>query len=96
VLYQPGTKDDALVKAVEQHAPDVLVVRSTKVTQAMLAAGALKLVVRAGAGYNTMMSAVRVQARASTSPIAPGKFIAGGGAGFRADPRAGIAAWPTT
>ena len=54
VLYQPGTKDDALVKAVAQHAPDVLVVRSTKVTQAMLAAGVLKLVVRAGAGYNTI------------------------------------------
>jgi len=54
VLYQPGTKDDALVKAVEQHAPDVLVVRSTKVTQAMLSAGHLKLVVRAGAGYNTI------------------------------------------
>jgi len=54
VVYQPGTKDDALVKAIEQHKPDVLVVRSTKVTQPMLAAGALKLVVRAGAGYNTI------------------------------------------
>jgi D-3-phosphoglycerate dehydrogenase len=30
------------------------VVRSTKVTEAILAAGALKLVVRAGAGYNTI------------------------------------------
>ena len=29
-------------------------VRSTKVTEAILAAGALKLVVRAGAGYNTI------------------------------------------
>jgi D-3-phosphoglycerate dehydrogenase len=34
--------------------PDVLVVRSTKVTEAALSAGALKLVVRAGAGYNTI------------------------------------------
>lgn len=54
VAYRPGTKDDALVKAVAEFAPDVLVVRSTPVTEAILAAGALKLVVRAGAGYNTI------------------------------------------
>jgi D-3-phosphoglycerate dehydrogenase len=34
--------------------PDVLVVRGTKVTEPMLAAGPLKLIVRAGAGYNTI------------------------------------------
>jgi D-3-phosphoglycerate dehydrogenase len=54
VVYQPGTKDEALVKAIEQTLPDVLVVRSTVVNKAMLEAGALKLVVRAGAGYNTI------------------------------------------
>jgi D-3-phosphoglycerate dehydrogenase len=54
VTYQPGLKDDALAQAVEGLRPDVLVVRSTKVTEAILAAGALKLVVRAGAGYNTI------------------------------------------
>jgi D-3-phosphoglycerate dehydrogenase len=54
VLYQPGTKDEALVQAIEQSVPDVLVVRSTKVTQKMLESGALKLVVRAGAGFNTI------------------------------------------
>lgn len=54
VSYQPGLKDDALAKAVDQFRPDVLVVRSTNVTEAVLAAGALKLVVRAGAGYNTI------------------------------------------
>jgi D-3-phosphoglycerate dehydrogenase len=54
VSYQPDLKDEALVEAVEQERPDVLVVRSTKVTEAMLDAGALKLVVRAGAGYNTI------------------------------------------
>src|ERR1017187_2516055 len=54
VTYQPGLKDDALAEAVERLRPDVLVVRSTKVTEAILAAGALKLVVRAGAGYNTI------------------------------------------
>ena len=52
--YQPGLKDDALAEAVARLRPDVLVVRSTKVTEAILAAGALKLVVRAGAGYNTI------------------------------------------
>jgi D-3-phosphoglycerate dehydrogenase len=54
VSYQAGLKDEALVQAVAQFRPDVLVVRSTKVTEAVLDAGALKLVVRAGAGYNTI------------------------------------------
>jgi D-3-phosphoglycerate dehydrogenase len=54
VSYQPDLKDEVLVEAVREAAPDVLVVRSTKVTEAMLEAGALKLVVRAGAGYNTI------------------------------------------
>ncbi|HXM44256.1 MAG TPA: 3-phosphoglycerate dehydrogenase family protein [Bryobacteraceae bacterium] len=54
VTYQPGLKDDALAHAVERLRPDVLVVRSAKVAEAILAAGALKLVVRAGAGYNTI------------------------------------------
>jgi D-3-phosphoglycerate dehydrogenase / 2-oxoglutarate reductase len=54
VSYQPELKDDALVEAIGAGSPDVLVVRGTKVTEAMLEAGALKLVVRAGAGYNTI------------------------------------------
>lgn len=54
VLYRPGTKDESLVQAIQQQLPDVLVVRSTKVSPSMLDAGALKLVVRAGAGYNTI------------------------------------------
>jgi D-3-phosphoglycerate dehydrogenase len=54
VSYQAGVKDEVLVQAVEQFRPEVLVVRSTKVTEAVLNAGALKLVVRAGAGYNTI------------------------------------------
>jgi D-3-phosphoglycerate dehydrogenase len=52
--YQPDVKDDSLVAAIRAYAPGALVVRSTKVTEAMLDAGALKLVVRAGAGYNTI------------------------------------------
>jgi D-3-phosphoglycerate dehydrogenase len=52
--YQPDVKDETLVEAIKSYAPDALVVRSTKVSEAMLEAGALKLVVRAGAGYNTI------------------------------------------
>lgn len=54
VDFQPDLKDDALVRAVKDTNADVLVVRSTKVTESALAAGNLKLVVRAGAGYNTI------------------------------------------
>jgi D-3-phosphoglycerate dehydrogenase len=54
VTFQPDLKDAALVEAIQTLNPDVLVVRSTKVTEAALEAGALKLVVRAGAGYNTI------------------------------------------
>ncbi|MFL6282314.1 MAG: NAD(P)-dependent oxidoreductase [Pyrinomonadaceae bacterium] len=52
--YQPEVKDEALVEAIRSYGPEVLVVRSTKVTEQMLDAGALKLIVRAGAGYNTI------------------------------------------
>jgi len=54
VSFQPDLKDDALAQAITEHKPDVLVVRGTKVTEPMLAAGSLKLIVRAGAGYNTI------------------------------------------
>jgi len=54
ISFQPALTDDALSAAIAQFQPDALVVRSTKVTDAHLAAGALKLVVRAGAGYNTI------------------------------------------
>jgi D-3-phosphoglycerate dehydrogenase len=54
VSYQPDLKDEALANAIADVTPDVLVVRGTKVTEAMLSAGPIKLVVRAGAGYNTI------------------------------------------
>jgi D-3-phosphoglycerate dehydrogenase len=54
VVYDPDLKDDALAQAIEKTGADVLVVRSTKVTEPMLEAGGLALVVRAGAGYNTI------------------------------------------
>ena len=54
VVYVPDAKDDVLTDAVRTSGADVLVVRSTKVTSAMLDAGRLSLIVRAGAGYNTI------------------------------------------
>src|SRR5881296_388205 len=54
VSFQPDLKDEPLVDAIGKVQPDVLIVRGTKVTEPMLAAGPLKLIVRAGAGYNTI------------------------------------------
>jgi D-3-phosphoglycerate dehydrogenase / 2-oxoglutarate reductase len=54
VVYEPDLKDDALAKAIASTGADVLVVRSTKVTEPMLDSGRLSLIVRAGAGYNTI------------------------------------------
>jgi D-3-phosphoglycerate dehydrogenase / 2-oxoglutarate reductase len=54
VVYEPKLKDQSLVDAIRDQKPDVLIVRSTQVTEAALEAGPLKLVVRAGAGYNTI------------------------------------------
>lgn len=54
VLFQPDLKDAALGEALAESAAEVLVVRSTKVTEAVLAASKLAVVVRAGAGYDTI------------------------------------------
>jgi D-3-phosphoglycerate dehydrogenase / 2-oxoglutarate reductase len=54
VVYQPDLKDERLKEAIRSTSADVLVVRGTKVTAPMLDAGRLSLIVRAGAGYNTI------------------------------------------
>jgi D-3-phosphoglycerate dehydrogenase len=54
VLYQPDLADDRLAAAIRDSGADVLVVRGTQVTAPMLDAGRLSLIVRAGAGYNTI------------------------------------------
>jgi len=54
VIFQPDASGDALVAAIKQTQAPVLVVRSTQVTDAMMDAGALSLIVRAGAGVNTI------------------------------------------
>ena len=53
VLYEPDLADEALVARMASSGPQVVVVRSTKVTAAMMSP-ALKLVIRAGAGVNTI------------------------------------------
>src|SRR3954453_343974 len=54
VVYEPDLKDEALGQALRDTTADVLVVRGTPVTGTMLEHAALSLIVRAGAGYNTI------------------------------------------
>jgi len=54
VVYEPDLKDDRLKEAIRTTSAEVLVVRGTMVTAPMLDAGRLALIVRAGAGYNTI------------------------------------------
>ncbi|MFQ5571463.1 MAG: NAD(P)-dependent oxidoreductase [Rhodothermales bacterium] len=55
VVMQPKLSGDTLVEALRDGAPQALVVRSTKVTSAMMDANEnLELIVRAGAGYDTI------------------------------------------
>lgn len=55
VFYEPGLGAGELANALAEHGPDILIVRSTKVSAAAINAGErLKLIVRAGAGYDTI------------------------------------------
>src|SRR5438128_2247408 len=54
ITFDPDLKDDALKSAIASTGADILVVRGTKVTGEMLESGHLSLIVRAGAGYNTI------------------------------------------
>lgn len=55
VAYDPTLKDSHLMDALREKQPEVLIVRSTRVTEEMLEASPnLSLVVRAGAGTNTI------------------------------------------
>src|SRR5450755_4545620 len=54
VLSEPDLKDDALTGRIRESQAEILVVRGTKVTRPMLESGRLSLVIRAGAGYNTI------------------------------------------
>ncbi len=51
----PALSDDALLSTIAENKPDILVVRSTKVTVEMMdASERLSLIIRAGAGYDTI------------------------------------------
>jgi len=54
VLYKPDLKEDSLRSAIHEEQPSVLVVRSTQVTRPMIDGSSLGLIVRAGAGTNTI------------------------------------------
>lgn len=55
IIFEPQLTADNLEAAVKQHDPDVIIVRSTKVTaSALKAAASLSLIIRAGAGYDTI------------------------------------------
>ncbi len=54
VVFDPALKDNALANALRTTGAKVLIVRSTKVTAAMMESPDLALIVRAGAGYNTI------------------------------------------
>jgi D-3-phosphoglycerate dehydrogenase len=54
VQYSPDLADDALGNAIRESGADVLVVRSTKVNEQMMEGSKLSLIIRAGAGYNTI------------------------------------------
>lgn len=54
VLSEPDLKDDALATRIRETESPILIVRSTKVTKPMIEGSKLKLIIRAGAGYNTI------------------------------------------
>jgi hypothetical protein len=72
VIYKPDIKDDSLTQTIRDERPEVLVVRSTKVNEAMLDAGTLALVVRAGA--LTRLTWRRPRSAAFTFQTVPAKL----------------------
>ncbi len=54
VVFDPALQGGVLAAALHETRAEVLIVRSTKVTADMMYGGDLALIVRAGAGYNTI------------------------------------------
>ena len=55
VVFLPDTNKEQMQNAIGEHSPNVLIVRGTKVSGAAIAAGdKLGLIVRAGAGYDSI------------------------------------------
>lgn len=75
-LYsEPDLKDENLQARLHDLQPDVLVVRSTKVTAPMIEGSGLKVIIRAGAGYNTIDVAAATASDVAVSNC-PGKNAA--------------------
>jgi D-3-phosphoglycerate dehydrogenase len=71
VFYEPDLNEQAIPEAMSSRGIEVLVVRSSKVTEAAMTP-TLKLIVRAGAGVNTID--VRRPLARSSSPTARGRM----------------------
>ncbi|MBL6998057.1 MAG: hydroxyacid dehydrogenase [Phycisphaerales bacterium] len=70
---QPSLSGDELVAAISKKKPDILVVRSTKVTAEMMdASERLSVIIRAGAGYDTI-DVEAASARGISVSNCPGK-----------------------
>lgn len=54
VVCEPDLRDDTLTAKLDEWKPQILVVRSTKVQAPMMEGGSLALIIRAGAGVNTI------------------------------------------
>src|SRR6478672_263918 len=57
VVYEADLHDEALGERIKSSEAEVLVVRGTKVAAEMLEGSKLRLIIRAGAGYNTIDTA---------------------------------------
>jgi D-3-phosphoglycerate dehydrogenase len=76
ITHEPSLGDEALRARIASLDPDVLIVRGKKISAAMIEAGtALGLIVRAGAGYNTIDVAA-ASARGVYVANCPGKNAA--------------------
>lgn len=54
VISEPDLKDESLAARIKETGAPILIVRSTRVTKDMFEGSGLKLIIRAGAGYNTI------------------------------------------
>lgn len=54
VVYSPDARDEALLELLRQVKPEVLIVRSARVSEAMMKESGVRLVVRGGSGYDTI------------------------------------------
>ncbi len=55
VIYDQSLKEETLLEVLKKEQPDILIVRSTEVTGAMIRSNPqLSLIIRAGSGYNTI------------------------------------------